>query len=557
MRIRTVMILAGIASTPLHRVRRSAPTWVMLMATVGGVAHAGILFQDNFSTPGTQLNLAAWTTEVGPPSFLGRTQLADWVTPGGVGKFVVGSGGAQLTLNTFNPTGFSFYGTHGKTLMSFVPRANTTIEFNTRLQLTSLQRGLVYGMYLYGCDPATCATRHDEIDIELLTNYLQPGGSPLMVQLNRYADEPPGVGNGGLVNLPAGFDPLAAHVWTIRWSATRIGLVTGIDDLTRIDYLVDGVFLSSATTHVPRSPMQANVIAWAPAEDWGAAFDSSLQPVTTAARNQSFTALLTSISVNETTPAGIPPSIAVFRTPGALGVWVLDNGSYGFDAGDKSTFFGLAGDQPVVGDWTGNGQTRLGVFRAGLWYLDLNNNGQWDGVGGGDGIFAFGLPGDLAVVGDWNGDGRTKLGIFRCPTIGACTWALDYAGKFAYDPGTVKVLSYGLPGDTPVANNWNGSSNVDQIGVYRPMPNGLGLWIVDSNGSGAWEPSDAVYQFGLAQDIPVVGNWNSGTRKRVGVFRNGMWAFDSNGNNAYDSSDAVVFFGLTGDKPAFGYWTIP
>jgi hypothetical protein len=241
-----------------------------------------------------------------------------------------------------------------------------------------------------------------------------------------------------------------------------------------------------------------------------------------------------------------------------MGVWALDNGNNSYDVGDKIRYFGLAGDQAVVGDWTGNGQTRLGVFRAGLWYLDLNNNGQWDGVAGGDGIFAFGLPGDVAVVGDWNGDGRTKLGVFRCPPSGggACTWVLDMAGKFAYDPATAKAFSYGLPGDTPVVNNWNGTSNVDQIGVYRPMANGLGLWIVDSNGSGGWDASDAMYWYGLAQDIPVVGNWNNAVRKRIGVFRNGTWILDTNGNNAYDAADGVGSFGLPGDKPVVGNWSM-
>ena len=261
-------------------------------------------------------------------------------------------------------------------------------------------------------------------------------------------------------------------------------------------------------------------------------------------------------------PAGLTaPSITavgVFRASGGMGVWVLDNGNNVYDAADKFRYFGLAGDQAVAGDWTGNGQTRLGVFRNGMWYLDLNNNGQWDGVAGGDGIFAFGLPGDVAVVGDWNGDGRTKLGVFRCPQSGGggCTWVLDMAGKFAYDPATAKAFSYGLTGDTPVVNNWNGTSNVDQIGVYRPMPNGLGLWIVDSNGSGGWDASDAMYWYGLAQDIPVVGNWNSGARKRIGVFRNGVWILDTKGNNAYDATDAVGSFGLPGDQPVVGNWSV-
>ena len=216
-----------VSLTPLVR--------ILLIASAAAGAQAGVLFQDNFSVLGNQLDLNKWTTEIGPSSFLGRTQLADWVTPGGQGKFVVGANGAELTLNTFNPSGFSLFGTHAKTLVSFQPTVNTVIEFTSRLKLTSLQPGLVYGMYLYGC-PGNCATQHDEIDIELLTNLLQ--GGPLKVQLNRYANEPLGAGNGGLVNLPAGFDPLAVHDWTIRWS------------FSQIDYLVDGTLLGSATNQI-------------------------------------------------------------------------------------------------------------------------------------------------------------------------------------------------------------------------------------------------------------------------------------------------------------------
>ena len=242
------------------------------------------LFLDTFSVMGNHLDFNRWTTEIGPTSYLGRTQLADWVTPGSVGTFVVGASGAQLSLSTFNPTGFSLYGTHGKTLASFQPTANTTLSYTARLQLTSLQPGLVYGAYLYGC-PGPCETQHDEIDIELVTNLLQPGASPLQVQVNTYANEPLGAGNGALINLPAGFDPLAAHDWTIRWS------------LNRVDYLVDGTLLTSTNTHVPQGPLQANVIAWGPAVDWSAAYSDSLKPVSRADQNQTFTALLRSVSV--------------------------------------------------------------------------------------------------------------------------------------------------------------------------------------------------------------------------------------------------------------------
>ena len=51
------------------------------------------------------------------------------------------------------------------------------------MRLTTLQRGIVYGVYFYGCG-ANCSNDHDEADIEIVTNYLQAGSSPLQVQLN-------------------------------------------------------------------------------------------------------------------------------------------------------------------------------------------------------------------------------------------------------------------------------------------------------------------------------------------------------------------------------------
>ena len=162
-----------------------------LLTAMIGAAQPAVLLQENFSTPGTHLDYSKWTTPTGAASYFGRTQLANW-TPGGGGQFVVAPDGAHLVLSTFNPTGFSLYGTQAQSLATFQPTANSVVEFSTRLQLTSLQPGLVFGLFLYG-GPGNCTTNHDEIDIELVTNVLQ-GRSPLQVQLNRYANERAGSG---------------------------------------------------------------------------------------------------------------------------------------------------------------------------------------------------------------------------------------------------------------------------------------------------------------------------------------------------------------------------
>jgi hypothetical protein len=65
--------------------------------------------------------------------------------------------------------------------------------------------------------------------------------------------------------------------------------------------------------------------------------------------------------------------------------------------------FGLSGDLPVVGDWTGAGQERIGVFdpSTGMWELDLNGNGEFDGCQVDACLGPFGQSGDLPVVGSW------------------------------------------------------------------------------------------------------------------------------------------------------------
>jgi hypothetical protein len=244
------------------------------------LAHASSAqdFSDDFTTAGDRLDRTRWTTEFGPASFLGRTQLRDWVSEDGIGRFIVAGGTAQLALDTFNPTGFSLYGTHAKTRGLFAPSSTSDIVLSVRMRLTSLQRGLVFGVYFYGCGES-CADDHDEVDIELLTNALQAGG-PLTVQLNRYAAEPSGAGHPDTAPLPPGFDPLAFHEWKIRWHRTSL------------TFYVDSSLLFSTTSFVAQRPMHADMIAWGPASDWSAAYDGSLQPVADSGANQRFTALV-------------------------------------------------------------------------------------------------------------------------------------------------------------------------------------------------------------------------------------------------------------------------
>jgi hypothetical protein len=220
-------------------------------------------------------------------------------------------------------------------------------------------------------------------------------------------------------------------------------------------------------------------------------------------------------------------------------------------------FGGVPGDIPIAGDWNGNGHTKVGIYRSTNGYFILDSNG--DGVlDAGDAFFNLGVgmdPTDIPVVGDWNGDGRSKVGIFRAGFL----WLLDYNGDQVYSgpPSDRAYFFGGISGDLPVTGDWTGSGT-SKIGIFR-----LGFyWLLDANGNGSYDGNgpgqDYAFPYGgISQDVPVVGDWNGSGISKVGVFREGFfWVLD--GNNLGDSTHSVglafAFGGISGDKPVVGKW---
>jgi hypothetical protein len=195
---------------------------------------------------------------------------------------------------------------------------------------------------------------------------------------------------------------------------------------------------------------------------------------------------------------------------------------------------------------------KAGIFRSGfLWLLDVDNDHQWDSPP--DHVYAFGgIPGDIPIAGDWNGSGTSKIGIYR-PSNGL--FILDYDGDGVFTAAD-KVYNLGVgtsPSDVPVAGDWNGDGRA-KVGLFRQGY----FWILDTNGDGVFEQGiDSAFAFGgVAGDVPVVGDWNGDGRSKVGVFRDGfLWILDSNGNNTFDTGDQVFpFGGISGDVPVVGDW---
>jgi serine-aspartate repeat-containing protein C/D/E len=122
--------------------------------------------------------------------------------------------------------------------------------------------------------------------------------------------------------------------------------------------------------------------------------------------------------------------------------------------------FGRESDKAVVGDWTGDGIKKIGTFRNGTWFLDVDGDGRWSAP---DVMVQFGRAGDVPVVGDWTGDSVSKLGVYR-----GGTFILDTDNNRQVD-ATDKVFELGTPGDKPFAGDFNGKG-VDTVGVYHEAP---------------------------------------------------------------------------------------
>ncbi len=129
---------------------------------------------------------------------------------------------------------------------------------------------------------------------------------------------------------------------------------------------------------------------------------------------------------------------------------------------DHVFHYGTAVERGVVGDWSGSGLRRIGVFRNGHWCLDMNGDGRY---GPEDVDSQFGQAGDIPVVGDWTGDGIEKIGVFRNGT-----WYLDTNNNHQLDAGD-RVVQLGQPGDLPVVGDFNGEGHAS-IGVYHASQGG-------------------------------------------------------------------------------------
>jgi len=211
---------------------------------------------------------------------------------------------------------------------------------------------------------------------------------------------------------------------------------------------------------------------------------------------------------------------------------------------DQQVPFGQAGDQPLAGDWNGDGTDKPGVFRpsTGQFLMRLNNGTVI--------TVNFGQAGNLAVVGDWDGNGIDTPGVFD-PATGQWQITNGFKGQNLNNntPPVSFTFTLGQNGDIPVVGDWDGNA-IDGVGVFRT---GNANWILSNGFQGTIDITPFI--FGSLGSKPIAGDWNGDGFDSVGVFdQNTGQMLLSNGTSLKALPDITFSFGQTGDIPLAGDW---
>jgi tricorn protease-like protein len=272
----------------------------------------------------------------------------------------------------------------------------------------------------------------------------------------------------------------------------------------------------------------------------------------------------------DTAPAWQPvfpaQTIGVYRP--STNQWLLRDSNTAGPA-NLSVNFGQSGDLPLTGDWNGDGQTDLGVFRDGNFILGFVRSAVIHPCFGCNVLIhfvdpqpaiPFGQTGDIPFAGDWDGDGIDDLAVFRPGFPQGGTGAIiqrvpkvvivHQCPNCPFIPLTIfteVTHLFGNFGDFPVAGDWV-QQGKDGVGVLSFVN---GDFLLSNDGS----KLNFEFPFANFRDLPMAANWTGVGNDSVGVFRS------SSGQMLLSTvlgapPDLVFNFGQSGDLPVAGHWEV-
>lgn len=189
------------------------------------------------------------------------------------------------------------------------------------------------------------------------------------------------------------------------------------------------------------------------------------------------------------------------------------------------TGFGQTGDVPASGNYIGNSNADLAVWRPsnGTWYVREVGNTTVTS-------YQFGQSGDIAVPGNYDGDSVMDYAVFR-PAGGV--WHIQGSSSGYY------YMQWGLASDIPVPADFDGDGKTDPS-VYRGS---TGTWYYYKSST-----NDGSYVFqtwGNYGDQPVPADYDGDGKADFSIWRptTGVWKSIKSSNSAYDYKT----LGMNGD----------
>jgi hypothetical protein len=217
-----------------------------------------------------------------------------------------------------------------------------------------------------------------------------------------------------------------------------------------------------------------------------------------------------------------------------IGIFRPSNGSFyirkSTDGSLLARQWGVNGDLPIQGDFDGDDRADFAVFRQSnnTFYVHMSNSGSLLGV-------QWGQAGDVPAVADYDGDGKTDIAVFR-KNPGSPT-AYFYI-RLSTD-GSLMAVQWGNEFDQVVPGDYDRDGKAD-IAVFRAS---AGAWYIRRSFDG----SLISQLWGSAGDLAVPGDYDADGKTDVAVFR------PSDGNHYVLKSQTgtvrVVNWGTTGDTP--------
>jgi len=240
-------------------------------------------------------------------------------------------------------------------------------------------------------------------------------------------------------------------------------------------------------------------------------------------------------------------------------------GSQDFPAADSAlTGFGTVADNlgNFLADITGNGVDDAITVNTGFnWYCAPSGAGGLGAGGATQGPKQFGQTDDQPVMGDFDGDGYKDIGVYR-PAGGTIHWKSSAGGTMgAGGLGPVGQIGYD-PCGLLIIGNLNGDQYDDAVMYRMDGEDNIEWWGLINDGTGFldyFNPGTTLVGFGLDNggDIPFLADINGDGLDDIGVTRGGVthYVTYTTANGALGTNgagDAVWNFGLAGDIHMFG-----